>query len=205
MCIHPAEPSARLTHAPRLGRIRHWRRRATVRLSGEAMKVSSGWGLTGVVTCMLLAGCTASEQPDSSQSYNSLAETVALRVGDCLDTSSVEWGEASEQTSPDGLLDSLPAVSCDQPHGGQVILVDEDFWARTGHLPSERDLNAEAAPPCAAAVPAVTGGPLVPPYALFFIGPQPSTWAVDRRLVCVLIEMGSDGLPVQRRTPIEPA
>jgi hypothetical protein len=101
-----------------------------------------------------------------------------LEVGDCveLDTDSLE-------------LSTLPVVDCDEPHQGEVFLVEELF-EDGGDFPGAESLDRRIQDTCAGeAFEQYVGVPyLESRYELFYAAPSPETWdRGDRTAVCFVI------------------
>ena len=147
-------------------------------------------------TVSLAALCSACSSDSSSQdesTRDSSGEVVeggdvgvfALKVGDCVDASSfldaVAEGDPTE-------VEQFAALPCSDPHTGEVILVDDQFFADLDDFPTEDDLYDSAAPACIAALDDYTGTTYESsPYDFASLIPTSESWEAidDRGLICV--------------------
>ena len=51
----------------------------------------------------------------------------------------------------------MAAVPCDQPHVGEVVSVDDNFFASDSEMPSDEDLAQRSDEACVSAIEAYTG------------------------------------------------
>jgi hypothetical protein len=150
-----------------------------------------------VAAAVLIASVAAcsSDSSDADQSTRDSAGEVveggdvgvfALQVGDCVDASAfletVAGGDPTE-------VDEFAALPCTETHSGEVVLVDEQFYADLDEFPASSDeLYAAATEPCTAALDEYTGTSYESsPYDFAPLIPTEESWDVidDRGLICV--------------------
>ena len=160
-------------------------------------RLSCGGGAVVVAvasTAVLFAGCTSDSSSNDETTRDSSGQVVeggdvgvfALEVGDCVDASSfldsVAEGDPAE-------VEQFAAIPCSDPHTGEVILVDDEFFADLDEFPTtENDLYDSAAPACVSALDDYTGTTYESsPYDFASLIPTAESWDAidDRGLICV--------------------
>jgi hypothetical protein len=151
-------------------------------------------GLAALSLLGAIAACSSDSSTGDESTRNGAGEVVeagdvgvfALQVGDCLDASSfletVSDGDPAE-------VQGFAALPCTDTHTGEVILVDDEFFADLEEFPASADeLYAAATEPCIAALDEYTGTSYdTSPYDFASLIPTEESWDVmgDRGLVCV--------------------
>ncbi len=138
--------------------------------------------------------CSSDSSTGDESTRDSAGEVVeggdvgvfALQVGDCVDASAfldtVAEGDETE-------VQAFAALPCTEPHSGEVVLVDEQFFADLDEFPASSDELYEAATdPCIAALDEYTGTSYESSqYDFVSLIPTEESWDVldDRGLICV--------------------
>lgn len=145
-----------------------------------------------VVMAAGLAGC--SESTTDTTVRDEEGEIVepgdvgvfVAQEGDC-----VLLGDAG--TADSGEVEQFEAVPCEDPHTGEVVLRDDDFFAGTDEFPGDTVLFEDAAPECVTALEAYTGTVFEDsPYDAITVVPTQASWddVDDRGLVCIGVTVG---------------
>jgi hypothetical protein len=111
-----------------------------------------------------------------------------LRVGDCLDIPFDDPATEPGATVASDEVESFDAVPCDQPHTGEVILVDEQFYADLDEFPGENAAFESATPACITAIDDYTGTSYEQSqFDIYSLVPTEDSWDImdDRTLVCI--------------------
>jgi hypothetical protein len=140
-----------------------------------------------------VAACSSSSSTADESTRNSDGEVIdsgdvgvfALQVGDCIDASAfldtVSDGDETE-------VDAFAALPCTEPHTGEVVYVDDQFFADLDEFPTSDELYEQGTTACTEALDEYTGtvyesssfdfAPLIP---------TEESWDKidDRGLVCV--------------------
>ena len=177
-----------------------------------------------VLLATFLAGCSAGDTDTTDR--NSAGEVVSggdvgvskLQVGDCVTKAALgESAEASPSASPEvSEVESLPAVPCTEPHGGEVVLVDAQQFADATEMPDQKAMFDQAEAACIPAIKAYTGfdfdayleaaaagnAPDVDVrYAPFTLIPTQDSWAAgDRSMVCIAATMDAGFETIEETT-----
>ena len=138
-------------------------------------RARAGW-ILGIIGLVLFGGIVVAG--GIAGWYDEERDVNDLEVGDCveLDTDALE-------------LSALPLVECDEPHQGEVFLVDELF-ERGGEFPGTESISRRIEDTCGGdAFEDYVGVPyLESQYELYYAAPSPQTWdAGDRTVVCFVI------------------
>jgi hypothetical protein len=158
-------------------------------MSRRGMKVPVLVGLVGV-SVLVLAGCGNGMVDETARdSTGEITEggelgVFRLEVGDCLnDPTMLSYSE----DAPDEVA-QFDAVPCSDVHTGEVVLVDDDFFAEESELPSSEVLESRSYEACAVAVEEYTGEPFEDSYFdAYPVFPTKDSWEAmdDRGIVCV--------------------
>lgn len=139
-----------------------------------------------------LAGCSASttdttvrgEEGEVVESGD--VGVFVVQEGDCVLLGEVAGTETSE-------VEQFQAVPCEDPHTGEVVLRDDEFFAGSDEFPGEDALFADAAVECVSALEAYTGQAYQDsPYDAVPVVPTETSWndADDRELLCIGVTLG---------------
>jgi hypothetical protein len=146
-------------------------------------------GLTFLLAQWVLGGQSDKDttQRDESGSITESGEVgvFKLQVGDCISESQMRQMEGTDEIIGVDHLDSVP---CSESHVGEVILVDEEYFATRQSMPPSEQLVADAAEACVVSVAEYTGQPYdTSPYDVMPLVPTEQGWNTvdDRGLVCV--------------------
>lgn len=163
----------------------------------------------GAAAVLVLGLCGAcSDATVDTTDRNSAGEVVEggdvgvlkLQVGDCISKAALD-GTSDPSASPTAQeVDSLAAVPCTEPHGGEVVLVSQDMFKDLDEFPSVDDLFTQAEAPCIKAIADYTGfdfeeflnstapadvDTIFAPYTMV---PTADSWDTgDRGMLCVAI------------------
>lgn len=170
-------------------------------------------GAAVALLAVLLTGCSAGDTDTTDR--NSAGEVVGggdvgvakLQVGDCISKAALaEESGASPAATPEvSEVESLPAVPCTEPHGGEVILVDEKQFADATEMPEQTAMFDQSEAACIPAIKKYTGFDFdayleavqsgetpdvdvrFAPYTLI---PTEASWeGGDRSMVCIAVTM----------------
>lgn len=146
-------------------------------------------GLVGV-SVLALAGCAnslvdATTRDDAGQiTEGGNLGGFTLAIGDCLHDPAML---SAAEDVPDEVAE-FDGVPCGQPHTGEVVLVDDEFFAEEAELPSIEVLESRSYEACAEAVEQYTGEPFADSgYDAYPMFPTQDSWngLDDRGIVCV--------------------
>lgn len=159
-----------------------------------------------VIVVVVMAGCSGGATTDTT-SRDSAGQVTAsgevgvfkLRLGDCIPLSELEGVGSTDEMEE---VEHFDAIPCDQPHAGEVILVEEDFFAAKDSLPSQEELGQQSQERCVAAVEEYTGEPYESsPHDVLWVVPTPESWdADDRGLTCIGVTLAEDGQSLAENT-----
>jgi hypothetical protein len=147
------------------------------------------------VVAALGVGCTEQAGQVDETERNEDGEVVeggdvgvfTLQVGDCLILPEDDLA-VTDATAPPGVVDAFEAVPCDQPHTGEVVLVDDAFFADLDAFPGDDAAFEQATPACIDALDDYTGTVYEESaYDIFSLVPTDESWDMtdDRALVCI--------------------
>lgn len=115
-----------------------------------------------------------------------------LRVGDCISESQLMQMIGAEEAIGVDHLDSVP---CSESHLGEVILVDDKYFAGRQSMPPTDQLLADGGDACVVSVEEYTGQPYdTSPYDVVSLVPDEQGWNAvdDRGLVCVGVTLAEN-------------
>jgi len=146
-----------------------------------------------VSLAVLCSACSSDASSKDETTRDSSGEVVeggdvgvfALKVGDCVDAST--FLDAVADGNPTE-VEQFAALPCTDAHTGEVVLVDDQFFADLDEFPTEDDLYDSAAPACIGALDDYTGTSYESsPYDFASLIPTSESWEAidDRGLICV--------------------
>ncbi len=147
------------------------------------------------ITALVLAASACGSSNTDDTERNDAGEVVEggelgvqrLQLGDCLDVSSEATGETEE-------VDAFAAIPCEEPHTGEVVLVDDEYFADLDAFPGIDESLAAANPTCVEAVDAYTGTDFATSdFDVLALVPTEAGWdaADDRGLICIGITIAA--------------
>ncbi len=177
------------------------------------MKSLKRASLAAALAGVALLGLSACSQPytDTSTRTDTGAITEGgevgvfqLQLGDCIhDPSMVDVESEVDQVS------SVAAVPCAQTHAGEVILVDDEFFAAEEAYPGEEVIEARSSEACVAALEEYTGvAYLDGNFDALPVYPTQEGWDAvqDRGIVCIGITLTQDTwMPIESTGSIKAA
>jgi hypothetical protein len=134
----------------------------------------------GTAAVLILAGCGGAERDEAGEITESGDVGVTeLAVGDCVLLPEGAEGEVSD----------LEGVPCDQPHDGEVYVVDE---LPDGDYPGETQVLKQVEEVCVAGFEAFVGGTYEQTELdITYLYPSnEEQWAEDRGITCVVYHPG---------------
>jgi hypothetical protein len=154
-----------------------------------------------VPVILLAAGCTDSSDADTTERDEDGAVVdegqvgvFRLREGDCVqlpaalrDTGSAD-GDVTE-------VDDFEAVPCDELHDGEVVLVDDEFFADLDEFPGDAESATQGNPPCIAALDEYTGTDFESSiFNVVPLVPTSESWdgLDDRGLICIGVTLNDE-------------
>jgi hypothetical protein len=153
--------------------------------------------LTPVLLAIVgLAGaCTsAGEQDATRDEAGAITDTdevgvFRLREGDCLALPGADLG--------DDQVESLEAVPCTEPHGGEVLALIDVEGGEDAPFPGREVMDETATERCVAEFDSTTGTDFMsdPDWNMTWLTPTDDSWTVlgDREIVCIVVPL--DGTP----------
>lgn len=146
--------------------------------------------LIGVLA--LTTACNQAAQEDTTQrdADGDVVEggdigVFRLQEGDCLELPTSIDDEGA-------VIEDLSAVPCDQPHSGEVVLVDDEYFADLDAFPGEQASLEQGTQRCIEALDAYTGTDYESSnFDVLVLGPTEASWDAldDRGLVCIGITL----------------
>ena len=117
-----------------------------------------------------------------------------LREGDCvrLPAGLREAGREAEDLAE---IADFEAVPCDELHDGEVVLVDDEFFADLEEFPGDADSVTQADAPCIAALDAYTGTEFESSmFNVVPLVPTSESWDAldDRGLICIGVTLNDE-------------
>lgn len=132
-------------------------------------------------------GATSEAGAGGEAVLDGAVDPADLRVGDC-----VLLGALAEAESGD--VAGFDTVPCEQPHEGEVILVDNDFYVDLDAF-DEQAIDDQAASHCLEVLEDYTGIAYdESAFDYLTVTPSEETWSIDddRGLVCVGFTLNDD-------------
>jgi hypothetical protein len=104
-----------------------------------------------------------------------------LRVGDCVRVPSSSLSEGREE------VEALHAAPCDQPHSGEVVAVDDDFFGQFSSFPGEETLLEYVEEHCIDQLDTYTGTSYdSSTFDVVQLVPSSASWRqADRGITCI--------------------
>lgn len=173
--------------------------------------------LAGIIGVSLigLAGCSDSQvdtttRDDSGEiTQGGDLGVFALKTGDCVDDPALLSGSAEADQASGDEVAQFDAVPCGEPHTGEVVLVDDDFFVGTTEFPGEEEVWSRSSEACAVAVEEYTGEPfLSSPYDAVALYPTAESWDAvdDRGIACLGVVLSEQtGEPIESSGSIKAA
>jgi hypothetical protein len=117
-----------------------------------------------------------------------------LREGDCviLPTALRDGGGEAEDVTE---VDDFEAVPCEDLHDGEVVLVDDEFFADLEEFPGDAESATQGNPPCIAALDAYTGTDFESSsFSVVPLVPTSDSWDAldDRGLICIGVTLNDE-------------
>ena len=155
-----------------------------------------------VPLCLIGAACTSSSNADTTARDDD-GEVVEggqvgvfrLQEGDCVQLPAALLGVSSSATDEVEDVSDFEAVPCDESHDGEVVLVDDEYFADLEAFPSESESTSDAQPSCIEALDSYTGTDFESsPYAIIPLVPSSESWDSldDRGLICIGATLSDD-------------
>ena len=166
-------------------------------MTQRGIKVSLLAALLGV-SLPFVAGCSSSTvdttERDDEGEITEAGDLGAFRltVGDCIYDPDVLTTTVTDESEEVAQFEGVP---CSQPHTGEVVLVDDDFFADEADFPGDQALASRADEPCLAALEDYTAQPFdSSPYAYYQLFPTQESWQGmgDRGIACVGIVLSEE-------------
>jgi hypothetical protein len=151
-------------------------------------------GSIGTVILAIIVVSTVFDQLDDAERGGSgeIVESgdVAvdqLRVGDCVRLPSRYLHEDHE-------VEEFHAAPCDQPHGGEVVGVDDDFFRALSSFPGEASLFDDSEEHCIDQLDSYTGTSYdSSTFDVLLLVPSSASWRQgDRGVTCIGLTLHSD-------------
>jgi hypothetical protein len=110
-----------------------------------------------------------------------------MQLGDCVMLPEDDV-TTTDSTATVDMIESFEAVPCDEPHTGEVVLVDDGFYGDLDAFPGDDEAFEAATPACIDALDDYTGTVYEDsPFDIFSLVPTEESWDVmdDRALICI--------------------
>jgi hypothetical protein len=150
---------------------------------------------------LIAAACTDSSDADTTERDEDGAVVedgqvgvFRLREGDCVQLPAAlrDAGNASGDVTE---VDDFEAVPCEDLHDGEVVLVDDEFFADLEEFPGDADSATQGNPPCIAALDAYTGTEFESStFSVLPLVPTSDSWDAldDRGLICIGVTLNDE-------------
>jgi hypothetical protein len=151
---------------------------------------------------LFAAACTSSSEADTT-GRNEDGEVVEggqvgvfrLQEGDCVRLPAAFRGPTEGTDQDIEAVGDFEAVPCDESHDGEVVLVDDDYFADLAEFPPEVDSTAQAEPACITALDEYTGTEFASStFTVLPLVPSSESWDAidDRGLICIGITLNAE-------------
>jgi hypothetical protein len=147
------------------------------------------------------ASCSDSSQVDNTERDED-GEVVdggavgvfKLQEGDCVKLPSA-LGPSDDDQGGDVEVDAMEAIPCTELHDGEVILVDDQFFADLTEFPGVEAGTEQATPACVEALDAYTGTDFdTSSFNVVPLVPTEPSWEAldDRGVVCIGVTLDAE-------------
>jgi hypothetical protein len=133
--------------------------------------------------CSKVEGDTTARDESGVITEGGEVGVLALKVGDCLNDPTVLDLSATEPSE----VEAVAAVPCEETHTGEVVLVDDEFFAAESEYPGDEVIQSRSYEACVKALEEYTGKSYADsPIDTFPYTPTEDGWANDDRgIICV--------------------